>query len=261
METIPAKKGPPPRAFRGSQESRIHGVINGIGVQMFRLIKPEFTPAGLLDLFVDPKYHHSLTEAFSESEGAGLTQRIYIDLKSSRVRCHLVFSWDYNKVPGGFFMRARYGGVERRALPGPRAGANAVRLEQFNEMKRRLLQASYEWGLMRRVFDELNQPSYCQTPQQMRFVWPPILQLVKRMGDEQLISMLQHESSRAGDRARVPEFIKPFIRPTYDIVTRSIFLTEHEAVDRTIDGIQYTLANPTFIENGFSFQGFTLNLP
>jgi hypothetical protein len=65
------------------------------------------------------------------------------------------------------------------------------------------------------------------TPAQVRFVWPAVVQLLKQSSPSHpLLAGLQRESPRAGDNARIPAEVQAFIKPTYDIVTKSILLQE-----------------------------------
>ena len=77
---------------------------------------------------------------------------------------------------------------------------------------------------MNTVFGNLNQNGWCNTPQQMRFVWPAIRHLVAKAGLKELAGQLTESSARAGDRARVPPAIHEFLVPTVNIVNRTLLM-------------------------------------
>jgi len=257
------RKNPPPRAFKGSLEDKLQAHIHAIAQKLYRLAKPKFTGQELGLLFVPTQYRQMMHGAFALSHGADSHHNIFVRTASwsPDVPCRgtLNFEWYFSTAPDAFYPLRTWGATVEAPCTGPHDDAPADVREKFVETIRRMIHVSYEWGLVLRVFNELNQPSFCSTPAQMRYVWPPILQLLNGLEldavDRRLITTLQHESMRAGDRARIPLPIQPYIRQTYDIVTRSIFLRDHEPNDETHGGITYKLRNMSFDLPGLSFEG------
>jgi hypothetical protein len=250
----------PPRAFRGASESLLQAAIVGIANKLFNLAKPRFTSQELLDLFVEPRYHETLSNAFALTEGCGQQQNLYIDLlprsnERYSVSGRLQFAWYHSTVPDGFFPIRMGGGHVDHPLNEARETWPKKTTEKFDETLRRMIDISFEWGLVLTVFNGLNTPGYCSTPAQMRYVWPSVLQLALETGNDELAASLQNVSIRAGDKARIPTNIRHYVRETYDIVTKSIFLIEHQAENRTANGISYFLHRPMFTVNGLTFEG------
>jgi hypothetical protein len=243
------------RAFSGSAESRVIASINRIAAKLYKMAKPEYSSAELLQTFIHPDDHHALTRTYELTRGLARTQTLSVDLKPWRrnefdVEGTLHFDWTYDHDPQAFIAP-----IDNFAGPCPTCPDFLS--HKFQTTLNAMLTIGYEWGLVRHVFDQLNKPDFCSTPQQMRFVWPSILELLRQYDpDSHMVKLLREESTRAGDRARVPPEIAPFMRSTYDTVTKSIFLVEQEPQDRMGTRITYHLRQLYFTTPaGMRFSG------
>lgn len=260
------KKRPPPQAFMGSGESRVQAQINIMANKMFEHARKPYGAVDLMNLFVDPAYHGPMQIAFMQNHGGSLTQSLYVDIanfapENVEAAGFIQFSWNYETTPNGFFPRYSEGGSTNFPIKewGAAAQNHFNLVERFAETARQVVRVSYEWGLVKKVFAELNQPGFCSTPQQMRYVWPsilPILKAIKNDRDDALARSMQNESSRAGDKARVPRAVQPLLRESYQIVTRSIIVLDHPTEDKLKD-IRYNMLSPKFKTQGLEFDGAT----
>lgn len=251
----------PPRAFKSNVQASIEKTIPAIAIDLFNMAKRKFTAAELLDLFIEPSLRAPLTTAFSVAEGCGVHHELFVSLERwstdrFTARGQLYFQFTYSGTPDGFFVPFRLGGRPNNPLHRCRTDADADLIDKFNDMVERVVRISYEWGLVLQVFKALNQPGFCATPHQLRYIWPSILPILKRAGQSDLVKELQHESARAGDKARAPAFIQPHLRETYDIVTRSILMLGDETPGDGAGPIQVLLREPHFESvSGFNFPG------
>ena len=256
------KKRLPPQAFRGPTENKILGAIRVMATKMFLHARKPFEIVDLMHLFLDPMYHGPMQIAFSENRGGDLSHSLYVSLQ--RVAPHEVetsgnieFQWVYHEIPNGFFPRYLYGGSPNHPITKIEPSCPFDTAAKFRNIAEQLCRISYEWGLIYKVFTELNQPNFCTTPAQMRFVWPPILPILKWTDSEgDLVRMLQHTSSRAGDRARVPLSVQPVLRESYQIMTRALLILENPVED-VMGMVRYNVTQPRFKRHGLEFEGST----
>lgn len=247
----------------GSIEARIEASINGMAHKLFMHARKPYDAVQLMYLFLDPQYHGPMQIAFIQNQPS-LTQSLYIDIAQFapagvEAKGYIEFTWRYLETPNGFFPRANAGGSMQHPVVGFAQGSlqQPGLVANFIETAEQVVRISYEWGLVKRVFRELNQPGYCTTPPQMRYVWPSILPILKSVGnkdDDRLAASMAKESSRAGDKARIPLVVQPVLRESYQIVTRSIVVLDHPVEDRLKD-IRYNITQAKFKVHGLEFDG------
>lgn len=254
------KKRPPPQAFRGTTEYRIEHAIRSMANELFDHARKPFSARELMDLSLEPQYHEPMQIAFAENRGGDLSQHLYFSLKQCappevETSGFLEFAWTYSEVPNGFFPRFNWGGSTAHPITRLLPSTSDYMRGKFADIADRLCRISFEWGLIMKVFRELNRPGYCATPQQMRYVWPSILPILKHCnGEEDWVKTLQHASPRAGDRARVPLEIQPVLAESYHIVTRAILILEHKA-EPSMGPLKYNVVQPKFRRHGLEFEG------
>jgi hypothetical protein len=255
-------------------ESKIQAAIITIASDLYKLAKQPFSGSELMNLFLPSVFRRPMMLAFKETRGQGMQQQLHIDLKSFAPDAEemgiyninsgmLVFSWTHATMQAdGWFPRHTQGGDRGFPITEFVDDANPEIREKFLDVVSRLIRISMEWGLVMRVFMDLNQPGYCATPAQMRYVWPSILLLLKRIDDPAargMVKELTHISARAGDKARIPAPIANLIKPSYDVVTKSVMIFDHEnleIVDRTgQNSAFYMLREPAFTASGLAYSG------
>lgn len=236
----------PAVAFSGFNCHRVIGAIHNMATRISNMAKPTFTLEELSELFIPPPLQVYLRVAY-EAVQPLYQQDLRVSLGNRRIEGHetavsaintaVRFTWSYDKSPSAFFVPHGLQTIQETASP--------ELVEKFNDATNRMLRVSYEWGLVQWVFRSLNQPGYCSTPQQMRYIWPSILPILTQVaGYTPLVKELQVESARAGDKARAPTEVQPYLRTSYDIVTRAILLLENEASPR--GGVFYSLESMLF---------------
>src|SRR5207344_1545987 len=80
------------------------------------------------------------------------------------------FTWDHDECPEGFFPLRGFKHELQLDV------SDEVR-EKWEYVQQLLGQINYEWGMVCYVFTMLNTNGFCNTPQQMRYVWPAIRHL------------------------------------------------------------------------------------
>lgn len=214
-------------AFSGNYAYAIMNAISNVASKLLSLEYQQFTGDELLTLFIDPEHHDPLKQAWDLTKGNNVgTQVLYV--KSEWAAQHngvarIALQWDYRNMVSGFFVPLKQGGKPETAVS-VRPEAPAELREKFTTMADAITRISYEWGMVRFVFQQLNQHGYCNTPAQMRYIWPAIVPLLRYAGHTQLAADLTQPSSRAGDKARIPAAARDLIKPSADVVTRSLLL-------------------------------------
>jgi len=273
-----ARPTEPPRAFKGALETKIPAAINRIAFDLYKMAKKPFTGSELMNLFLPSVFRRPMTIAFKETRGQGVVQKLFIDLHGFKppdedmgifrvVSGRLHITWSHFQLPAdGWFPRYTQGGDDQFPIHAFVEDFDPEIAEKFLDVVGRMIRISAEWGLVMRVFNELNKPGFCATPAQMRYVWPSVLLLLKRIDDpmaKQMVKELDVVSARAGDKARIPPAIVQLVRPAYDAVTKAIMLFDHEEerditdLTMTTGSAQYALHNPRFEAHQFQFDGLT----
>jgi hypothetical protein len=221
----------PPRAFMGHNEQAVKSAIRNMAAEQRWMAVRDITVEDLHQLFIPAVYRHSLQEAFSLASPGYVDQIIELNVPMTDPAHHLVgaqrllatFRWDHNSCPHGFYVPRDNQGV-------------ALQPDISDELRQKwgyvvdnLGRISWEFGLVMKVFESLNQNSLCNTPQQMRFVWPAIRHIVDRA---KIGINLAEASARAGDRARVPAEVSDFLVPTVNIVNRTLLIDKIAMEDR-----------------------------
>lgn len=259
------KKRLPPQAFRGTTEWMIEAEIRNMATKLFDHARKPFEAMELMHLSLDPQYHSPMQVAFAENRGGDLNQHLYFSLKQCappdvETSGFIEFAWNYSEVPNGFFPRYMSGGSPSHPVDRIPIGIPSQVRDKFYDISEKLCRISYEWGLIRRVFKELNQPTFCTTPQQMRYLWPPILPILKHTKHEdEWVRILQEASPRAGDRARAPAEVQPVLRESYQAMTRALLILENP-VENRMGPIRYNVDQPKFRRHGLEFEGMTATL-
>lgn len=252
----------PPRAFMGSNEQAIGFTLKRMAREQRHMAIRHLTGEDLLYLFIPAQHRQPLQEAFRITEFTSVDQRLEIDVPplpypgieySMNAGRGLTaeFYWDYTNCQDGFF-------VPRHYRPEIQPDAEPDRLERLAYVQRELGRISFEFGLVRYVFTQLNYHGFCNTPAQMRYVWPAIRHIVDRVEHmKDLATSLIESSARAGDKARVPPHIKPFLIPTCDIINRTLLMDKVDTNDKR--DFKLTVNDPKYIlkhgDTELSFDG------
>jgi hypothetical protein len=223
---------PPPRAFMGSSEQQIRTAIKRLAAEQRWMAVRDISVEDLRQLFIPAWQRHSLKEAFGLASPNHKDQALEVDIPTTDPMHHLVdkqrliatFKWDYNYCPEGFYVPRDF---RLPILIQPDAPIETI--EKWAYVIDNLGRISWEFGLVNEMFTRLNVNGYCNTPQQMRFVWPAIRHIVDKAG---MGLDLVEASARAGDRARVPGEMKEFLVPTVNIVNRTLLM---DKIDMSVD--------------------------
>jgi hypothetical protein len=218
---------PPPRAFSGSAEANVRAAIVRAAAEQRWMITRDIEMHEILQLYIKPEHRDPLKLAFNEVEFNSIDQSLQVQVPiplglnpTPNQKPCVVYEWDWNtSKPDGFFV-PKYA-VNCTFQP----DAPEELMEKHASINARLQKVSYDFGLVRHVFEGLNKNGFCNTPQQMRFVWPAIRHLVDRF-DKKLGNSLVDASARAGDKARVPPDLVEYMVPTVNTMARSLLLTD-----------------------------------
>ena len=254
---------PPPRAFMGSNESQVQKAIRLLAREQHHMATRHITVEDLRQLFIPEHLRHSLKEAFQHGAISHLDQSLEVTMlpwedhvlvEGQQLRA--TFIWDHNDCPDGFFpLRERKHELQPDVTPELR--------EKWEYVQQLVGQISYEWGMVYYVFTELNTNGYCNTPQQMRFVWPAIRHLCAKAGLKELAAQLSESSARAGDRARVPALITDFMVPSVNVVNRTLLmddvnLNEKREFRLQVNNPQYVVSTRHSTSGYVNFNGMNL---
>jgi hypothetical protein len=212
----------------GYQENNVKNAIVKAAAEQRWMITRDIHLSEVLQLYIKPQDRDPLKQAFNEVEFNSINQVLHVkvDVPSeyrpvADQKPGVIYEWDWDmSKPDGFFV-PKYGSKACAIQP----DAPPELVEKYTEINQRLQRVNYEFGLVRHVFTCLNKNGFCNTPQQMRFVWPAIRHLVDRF-DEKLGRSLVDASPRAGDKARVPPEIADYMVPTVNIMAKSLLLTD-----------------------------------
>jgi hypothetical protein len=220
---------PPPRAFMGSSESSVSFALGKLAKEQRHMATRHISVEDFRQIYVPMGYRHSLQEAFSFTKFNTVKQELRIRLpvledypigyrlEDPDKPATATFYWDYNMCPTGFFVPKTFTLTRQPDAP-PEA------IERLEYMLHELARISFEFGLVRHVFQQLNQNGYCNTPAQMRYVWPAIRHIVDKADLKDLAPSLIEASARAGDKARVPPEVTALLVPTTDIINRTTLI-------------------------------------
>jgi hypothetical protein len=247
------------RAFAGGRSLRVLSGIYKLANHASALNKVSFDPDELRLLFVQDWQRSSLTTAYELTEAGPLNrQTLYVEIENPMplnwMAPRLEFTFNWATCREGFLVPRRKGyTVEEPARI--LIGQTPLR-SKFEEVVMHECRIAYEWGLVLWVFEQLNQPAYNTTPAQVRYIWPALLPILRMANEHAMANELASPSSRAGDSARCPSWVLPYIKPTYDIIAKGVIL--HEVPEVEVDKtITYKLYSPTFkMDNGLSFKGY-----
>lgn len=221
------RRSPP---FTHNVTKAINATLSGMETLHQKLAKENFTAAELLDLFVDPAHHHTLTHAYQICEPSGQTQELFVrcevPVEYGAGVVHMRFSWHGLDTPDGFYVPYRAGSTLMYACEIRYEDALADNIAKFERVRDDLIGIAYRHACVRRVFTALNRNAVCSTPAQMRYHWPCIVSLLRRSGNEEMAERLQNPSPRAGDGARIPKDLGPLLSATNDTVARHAFLVD-----------------------------------
>jgi hypothetical protein len=255
----------PPRAFMGSAEVQCQAAIRKMAIEQRFLATRDITVEDLRQLFVPAEYRHSLKEAFSVGSQIHTDEELVIPVRlmgdhypegyplpqvPGSGPLKITFTWDRNDCPDGFFVMKNMG-KDAEVMIQPDAPQELV--DKWLYVSDNLMRISYEFGMVREVFNKLNVNGFCNTPQQMRFLWPAIRHIVDKAGIKELAAQLVETSARAGDRARIPTELTEFMVPTVNIVNRTLLIDKVELIDRPF---KVTVNDPAFATpQGLTFSG------
>ena len=249
-----AKDPTPPRAFMGHNEHQLRLAIKLLAREQRHMACRHLTVEDFRQLFIPEYLRHSLKEAFVAAAPDHLDNYIDVRVASPYAYAdpnqHLVATlvWDNKEAPDGFFaLRGRTHELQ--------PDVTSELSDKWTYVEHELSRISYEWGLVNTVFGSLNVNGWCNTPQQMRFVWPAIRHLCAKAGLKELASQLVESSARAGDRARVPPAIHEFLVPTVNIVNRTLLMDDVNLNDKREFRLQVN--TPSYEVGGITFQGMS----
>jgi hypothetical protein len=215
----------------GSNENAIYAALRTLSSEQRTMAIRHLTVEDLRQLFIPAHLRHSLKEAFGVASPRFADQELVVEVTMDNSERNLsgndkllaTFKWDHTTAPEGFFV--------------PREGRCTLQQDISDELRDKwnyvgdsLARISWEFGLVTETFKQLNTNGFCNTPAQMRYVWPAIRHIADKAKLRDL--HLEEASARAGDRARVPVQIQDFLVPTVNIINRTLLIDKVEPNER-----------------------------
>jgi len=250
------------RAFTGGSYWRTLAGIDKLAKHAKSLKQVQWSPDELMHLFMPDRMREPMTQAWRLLEGGpGNLQTLLVGFDNlmpmqwEHPRMAFTFKWP--EVRSGFMVPVRYG------LSVSHPAALQTNEGQLYEKWRRMLEhemrIAYEWGLVKHTFMTLNAADACTTPAQMRYLWPALVPILNVAGENVLARQLAQASTRAGDKARCPPPLQPYLKQTFDIVAKGVLLQEVPSITVTsTDPITYKLHEPKFTDGkGVDFPGYS----
>jgi hypothetical protein len=253
------KAAEPPRAFGNRQTSQIENCILQTARRVLHMYHHPFTGDELMQLFIDPADREHVRKAWLATAGNNVGQQgIYVksdlagELNGSAQLC---LSWSWDPRFDGFFVPLLQGGRKETAVS-VRPDAPPALAATFKNLIDDMVRTSYEWGVVMLVYRSLNQNGYCNTPAQMRYVWPAITPILNYAGMTDLAKELVTPSARSGDKARIPAHVQSYIKSSADTVTRSLLLDLPNMYATRHEYPHVNVVNPVFeVGPGRGFEG------
>jgi hypothetical protein len=129
--------------------------------------------------------------------------------------------WTYDTLPDGFITTEPTCGEHNDPCHHLNGRPPDELRDKFVGMAEQMVRVGGEWATVKWVLQTLQNKLH--TPQQMRYVWPAIYTLATAAKLD-IAESLSQASSRAGTNAAVPKEVLPYIKPSYEVVSRSVLL-------------------------------------
>jgi hypothetical protein len=227
----------PNKAFSYADYNRLVSTVDMLAYTQLKHMVDDFTADELRELFIPERHREALTHVYSVEEPNKAYGHIYVDLISVLGTPELVFpeakahcvptatvlgvKFDREKMPDGFVTPTPLCGVHNNPIKGLYGKPTPELQAKFCDMMRIMVRVAGEWAAVKWVLGELQ--SGLRTPQQARYVWPATYTLAAaaKLG---IAESLSEASGRAGNNAITPPQLLPYLKPTYEVVARSVLL-------------------------------------
>jgi len=211
----------PPRAFNSKLAQRVTQAVVSMEARQMKLLKEQFTGSDLLKLFVDPEHHYTLTMAYQLCEPSGHTQELFVKCEVPRELgggvSHIRFHWYGGDTPNAFYVPYLAGAMpDHGATVRPEASEDLR--QRFEQVSQDMIQASFNFATVLRVFRRLNRSQVCRTQAQMRYHWPCIVALMSKAGMD--TDHIAEPSTRAGDMVVIPRDVVPLLQFSNNVIAR-----------------------------------------
>jgi hypothetical protein len=237
-------------AFNHAFASRIERTINDLAVKQNRLHQVQFSCEELRQLFIPPTQRRTLTHAYQLQEGGPYGfQQLYVAFSNPvclpwyKPRMKFQFKWE--NTSDGFLVPRQGWSSDNPATVLDDAPAELV--EKFNDIVLYEVTTSFDWGLVKWVFNMLNNPEHaCTTVAQIRYLWPCLVTLLQKSDLDEVARSVAEPSQRAGDRAKAPPYVMEHLKAAYDVVAKVALLEDLPMLDVVAGETGYLLVNPCF---------------
>ena len=248
----------PPQAFAGSNQAQVANAIKLMAREQRHMAVRHLSVEDLRQLFIPAQHRDALRHAFDVAAPRYNDQDLQIEVPMTDPMHHLVdkdrltatFTWDHATSPDGFFVPRDGKGILQQDI-------SSELHDKWNYAAENLARVSYEFGLVNMVYERLNKNGYCNTPQQMRYVWPAIRHIADKAG---LKLDLAEASARAGDRALMPREVREFLVPTVNIVNRTLLIDKIDTGEKrpfklAVNAPSYVVTTPESLTGTVLFLG------
>ena len=248
-----------PQALSWVDHRSVTQAIKDIAYHQLGLFAEPFSMSDMADLFCPPNLLAAVRQIYDVEEGSWAEGEVYIEcapLLNEQIfegegdpYCNctsavLRLKWNRVQNPGGFVTPTPVFGSRGQPVGGFKGPLLTEAHGNFVAQVQQLIRIMGRWSMVLWVFDKLQVS--VRTPQQMRYVWPAIYTLATQAGLPMATS-LAGVSSRAGMNASPHPLCKPFLKPTYEVVTNSVLLnTDPLLIKRWNEG-QMQLVSCTFM--------------
>lgn len=223
----------PEVAFKHPKAANIERAIHDIAQMQFKMHKYDFTANDLLRLFVAPDYREVLTNAYKIAPPRGFVSELYVTLpvvsdygvEKGRLR----FSWDCRSHRDGFTVPTDEGASPDTPVLELQADCPEELRKTFMRTFNDMVDIAYRFGMCKWVFQQLNKPTVCKTPPQLRYYWPAVLPLMRKAGFREEADAMNEASPRAGQAVRLPQDVAPYLKETNETLARAHFIDADQA--------------------------------
>jgi hypothetical protein len=234
-------------AFSGRQRDALQAAVRNLARIHFNRARKQVEPGTLRQLFVPAEHREIVRKAYELAAPPGTVFELWYAHDTPFARggnpVPFRFTWHAGRCPDGFLIPRSMRGTALKQLTAEhiQPDAPAELKETFLATFMTLCDLSWRWGMVMYVLDHLAAAN--RTVAQVRFVWPTILPLLRCAGCTDLAADNEQVSTRAGDKACVPQEIVHYIKPAGDMVARS-FLIEKGPVPNY--PVQYDMQTTCF---------------
>lgn len=223
-------------AFTKNEKNMLDLTVDRIAHQQLAAVLDIYSADELRLLFIPKEHRDPLTLSFAlhsvemtHSEIwlrinnliSNPTTSIFGDARALPRATQLYVHFDRNTLANGFTTPTPICGASARPIETLPGNPPAELRERFISMLDMMHHIAGEWATVKWVLRQLNRE--LRTPPQVRYHWPALATLATA-ARLPIAPRLQQASVRAGTNSSVPSYLRPYLLPTYEVVSNAVLM-------------------------------------